>query len=120
MRPIFFICLLILVVGAYAAVKDFSSGPIKRVRFTKWGPGPNDKRVEHLEAEIHPKHLKTKRTNFPHSGSLNKAFLAVKGPGDERGHIIASQFSGPVKWYNLTPQHATLNRFSFFFLVPPA
>lgn len=68
-------------------------------------------RIAHLQAEIYPRHKTTnQRVDFPTSGEIEKYFKAIKADGDERGHLVGSQFSGPPKWYNLSPQNARVNR----------
>lgn len=83
--------------------------PIRVVQ-TSFGQG-NRERIDHLYAEIHPKHLsKNNSMNFPTSGSVEDWYKGIRAPGDERGHLVSSQFSGPPNWYNLSPQNARVNR----------
>lgn len=65
-------------------------------------------RVTHLRAEIRPEHVTRRRTSFP--SSMTPRFSQIRAPGDERGHLVASQFSGPPEWYNLSPQSRRVNR----------
>lgn len=107
----FCFCIFALGVSVNAVVHQFvqTNMPIKRVE-TSFGKG-NLERIDHLRAEIHPRHITTKqRVNFPTSGPIERKYQAVKEPGDERGHLVASQFSGPAEWYNLSPQNSRVNR----------
>lgn len=63
-------------------------------------------RVTQLKAEIRPEHIASGRTSFPSSAGAR--FNMAQG--DELGHIVGSQFSGPIEWYNLTPQSSFVNR----------
>lgn len=68
-------------------------------------------RVDGLNARIYPfHHLNSERVNFPTSGPIEARFRAMKTDKDERGHLVASQFSGPPEWYNLSPQSMRVNR----------
>lgn len=71
----------------------------------------NLERVTVLEAIIHPRHVTTnQRVDFKGS-DIERRFQQVKhDDSDERGHLLASQFSGPPEWYNLTPQNVRVNR----------
>ena len=50
-----------------------------------------------------------RRTNFSQSYD-NRMRKMQKKPGDEKGHILASQFGGPAQLFNLMPQYAGQNR----------
>lgn len=71
----------------------------------------NRQRIDHLYAEIYPRHVTTRqRVNFPRSGPVEELFRGISAQGDQRGHLVASQFSGPPRWYNLSPQNSRVNR----------
>lgn len=64
-------------------------------------------------AIINPQHLRRgrgSRVSFSSSGQIGRYFQAISARGDERGHIVASTFSGPPAWHNLSPQNARANR----------
>lgn len=110
MRSIF-ICMFVLGISVNAKVYRFNEKnmPIKVVETSK-GQGGQE-RIIHLNADIKPSHRRSNdRVNFPRSGKIEKYFKAIKADGDERGHLVASQFSGPPQWYNLSPQNARVNR----------
>lgn len=104
-------CLFILAAGVVGSeritIQDGS--PIHLVE-TSTGRGGN-LRINYLEAVIQVRHLRSGgRVNFPRSGLVEQHFKAIKAPGDERGHLVASQFSGPPTIYNISPQNARVNR----------
>lgn len=106
-----FLCIFVLCISVSANVYKFNDPhmPIVLVE-TSIGRG-NLERIAYLRADIYPRHKTTnQRVNFPTSGPIEKYFKAIKAPGDERGHLVASQFSGPPQWYNLSPQNARVNR----------
>lgn len=110
MRSICF-CVFALAISVSARTLRFNDNhmPIRLVE-TSMGAG-GEERIMSLHAEIRPHHVTTnQRVNFPTSGPLEKHFKKVKAPGDERGHLVASQFSGPPQWYNLSPQNSRVNR----------
>lgn len=80
--------------------------PIKRVEYSHGQGG--EKRVHKLYAEI--RSTTDQRTSFPTSGEIERWYQAIRADGDERGHLVASQFKGPIEWYNLSPQHKAVNR----------
>lgn len=83
--------------------------PIRKV-ITDEGEGGVE-RIKSLYAEIYPRHLTINgRVNFPTSGDIDVWFQKIKTEKDERGHLVASQFSGPPEWYNLSPQNPRVNR----------
>lgn len=83
--------------------------PIEEV-YTSYGLNDHE-RVTYIRAVIRPNHINTAgRNNFPRSGILNNYFQAGMAQGDERGHLVGSQFSGPAEWYNLSPQNMRVNR----------
>lgn len=104
------LCIFVLASIASAKVYEFDDpkNPIKRVETSIGRKGLE--RIDRVYAEIYPSHLSKKRTNFAKSGALGKKFKQISEPGDERGHLVGSQFSGPAKWYNLSPQSAQVNR----------
>lgn len=105
-----YICIFVAAVsvGAEELLFNERNMPIKRVVFS-FGQGPR-KRVDYVEAEIYPRHLTDqKRDDFP-GPALNEYFRGIRAPGDERGHLVGPQFSGPGQWYNLSPQNARVNR----------
>ena len=70
--------------------------PVTEFR-TSRGSGGHE-RVDSLTAIIYQKHLKPKedmRRTFPRTVAFEDRFGAIKAEGDERGHLVASQFSGP-------------------------
>lgn len=68
-------------------------------------------RITRVYAEIYPRHVTNNaRVNFPRSGDIERWYQTIRTPGDERGHLVASQFSGPPSWYNLSPQSPRVNR----------
>lgn len=90
--------------------------PIKLIR-TSYGHADNE-RIDYLRAVIRPHHITNRdRVNFPTSGYLNDYFIQIRNDGDERGHLVAAQFSGPAEWYNLSPQNARVNRESGFLAI---
>lgn len=79
-------------------------------------------RVDEIFAQIYPRHNlprayygRHERVNFSRSGDIEIRFQSIRAFGDERGHLVASQFSGPPRWYNLSPQNARVNRHEGFF-----
>lgn len=54
--------------------------------------------------------LSSTRTNF--SGDKWKKRMAEldRETDDERGHVVASAFGGPIESWNLVPQHKSVNR----------
>lgn len=108
------ICFCLVVLAIYsvnAQVKTFTdpNNPIKRVEYTV---GANNvKLVKKLHAEIRASHYKKNdRHSFTKSGEPERIFRATSAPGDERGHLVASMFSGPTEWYNLSAQSKRVNR----------
>lgn len=104
-------CLIVLAANVSALIHRFNSQdmPINKVE-TSFGKDHLE-RIDYLRAEIHPRHVTTnQRVNFPTSGALGQKFENIKEPGDERGHLVGSQFSGPPEWYNLSPQNSRVNR----------
>lgn len=104
------ICILVLAEGVKLERIDHPFGaksPITSV-VTDKGKG-GQLRVISLEAKITPDHLKTKM-HFPRTGKVQQHFLAVKSDGDERGHLLGAQFSGPPDILNLSPQSPVVNR----------
>lgn len=71
-------------------------------------------RVEFVSATITPLHYRrNERTNFPNSGNTSLTYMRENLNGlehDERGHTVASMFSGPPHFYNMFPQQRGLNR----------
>lgn len=105
------ICVLVLVASVNAAQYRFNAAnnPIKVVG-TSIGQGGRERLVS-LYAQIYPRHLtNNERVSFPRSGDIERYFRAISAPGDERGHLVASQFSGPPIWQNLSPQSPVVNR----------
>jgi len=77
---------------------------------TDLGPG-NFERVSSLRARIYPHHVRERdRVSFPRSGLTERRFNVMREGNDERGHVLASQFSGPPEWNNLVPQTPRVNR----------
>lgn len=110
MRSIW-LCVFVLAVDVRAEQHKFNdpSIPIHLVETNKGQGGIL--RVTYLEAVIKPQHLKSRaRVNFPRSGEVEKHFKAVRAQGDERGHLVGSQFSGPPTIFNLSPQSPRVNR----------
>lgn len=71
----------------------------------------NFKRVNRLKAVICPKHIRANgRVDFPRNQAFLARFEAMRHENDEKGHLVASQFSGPPTWYNLSPQTKEVNR----------
>ncbi|CAF1285358.1 unnamed protein product, partial [Didymodactylos carnosus] len=70
-------------------------------------------RVEFVHARIRPQHYRpNNRVNFG-GGNTSTEYMRQHMnalPGDERGHIVASVFSGPPQLYNMFPQHNSMNR----------
>lgn len=110
MRSIY---IVIVALGVCVSTKDYGfnqrDNPIRVVK-TSIGRGGHE-RIAYLYADIHPYHKSAKgRISFPTSGKVKKYFQAIKADGDVRGHLLAPRFSGPPKWYNLSPQNAQVNR----------
>lgn len=103
----YFLALTITAASAREFSVDEPNNPVKEVH-TGFGVF-NHEHVTYLRAVIRPNHLTNKnRVEFP--ASTNDYFVEAMAPGDQRGHVLAAQFSGPPKWYNLTPQNARVNR----------
>ena len=97
--------------NSYARELEFndSQHPIQKVK-TSFGQG-NRERIDELTAIIQYHHIRAnQRVSFPLSGELETKYQAIKADGDERGHLVASQFSGPPEWFNLSPQNQRVNR----------
>lgn len=75
--------------------------------WTNTGEGNLD-RVTRIVAIIRPGHLGRRRTNF--GNDFDDLFERISEDGDDRGHLVASQFGGPAVWYNLSPQSPKVNR----------
>ena len=71
-------------------------------------------RVELVVATITPLHYRrNNRVDFPNSGNTSTQYMRDNLnalPEDERGHVVASMFSGPPELYNMFPQHRGVNR----------
>lgn len=71
-------------------------------------------RVEYIIARYAPRHLNlNNRVNFPPSGNTSTEYMRSHLDGmttDERGHLVGNFGSGPPLWYNLVPQHRSVNR----------
>jgi len=71
-------------------------------------------RVELVAATITPLHYRrNNRVDFPDSGNTSTTYMRNNLNAfttDERGHVVASMFSGPPELYNMFPQHRGLNR----------
>ena len=71
-------------------------------------------RVELVAATITPLHYRrNNRVDFANSGNTSTQYMRDNLDGlttDERGHIVASMFSGPPQLYNMFPQHRGVNR----------
>lgn len=105
------ICLFALCLSASAKDYEFNQrdNPIKVV-MTSIGHDGHE-RIVYLYADIYPFHKSNKgQMDFNTTGEVEKYFQAIKADGDVRGHLVASQFSGPPKWFNLSPQNARVNR----------
>lgn len=77
---------------------------------TSFGVGHRT-RINCLEAIVHVRHLTEKeKVNFQTSGPLPRHYRGIQAPGDGRGQLVGAQFSGPPKWFNLTPQYVRVNR----------
>lgn len=65
-----------------------------------------------VNAVILKRHFRSNgRTDFgTHSWVKTQMIAMAAAADDEKGHFIGSQFSGPIAWYNLTPQHKGMNR----------
>lgn len=110
MKLICFCVLAITVSGVYCdETFEDASHPVRSIKTSR---GVNNfERVDRLVAKIYPfHHLNADRVDFPKTVEINTRFDAMKVAGDERGHLVASQFSGPPKWYNLSPQSMRVNR----------
>lgn len=104
------LCTFVLAVSVSTKRVTIHDGSPIHVVETSAGQGGN-LRVNYLEAVIQPRHLRSNgRVNFPRSGPVESHFRAISAPGDERGHLVASQFSGPPSIFNLSPQNARVNR----------
>lgn len=84
-----------------------------------WADGSSDNldinapsSVKCVIARIVPGHIVPAggRRDFRRDRATNTLFQRISVGDDERGHIVASQFSGPPEWYNLTPQSPKINR----------
>ena len=86
-------------------VRTLTRGPFWARRYTE--------RVELVAATISPLHYRANnRVDFPSSGNTSSQYMRDNLDGlaeDERGHIVASMFSGPPELYNLFPQHRGVN-----------
>lgn len=106
------LCLFaLLIAAANTRILEFNeySMPITKVESSI--AVHNNERVDYIEATILPRHIsKQSRIDFPTGGPLDEKFLLTRHPGDERGGLIGSQFSGPPEWYNLSPYNARANR----------
>ena len=71
-------------------------------------------RVELVAATITPLHYRANnRVDFPNSGNTSTQYMRDNLdalPEDERGHVVASMFTGPPVLYNMFPQHRSVNR----------
>ena len=87
-------------------VRTLTRGPIWNRRYTE--------RVELVAATITPLHYqRNNRVDFPSSGNTSTQYMRDNLDGlaeDERGHVVASMFSGPPELYNMFPQHRGVNR----------
>lgn len=65
-----------------------------------------------VNAVIRKRHFRANvRTNFGSHYWVTTQMEAMNAASDdEKGHFIGSQFSGPIAWYNLNPQHKDINR----------
>lgn len=109
MQFLYMIAIIVAAASARQITFNEFNMPIRLVE-TSYGQGDHE-RVTYLRAVIQPHHVNNgDRINFPHSGYLNDYFVHASAPGDERGHLVGSQFSGPAEWYNLSPQNARVNR----------
>lgn len=105
------ICLFALGVSVNAKDYEFNQkdNPMQVVK-TSIGRGGHE-RIVYVYADIFPHHKSAKQQmDFPTSGEVEQYFQAIKADGDERGHLVGSQFSGQPKWYNLSPQNVRVNR----------
>lgn len=102
-----FVCLFALIISASAVrINSYTNPIIQYVTSTTRDGLP---RVDHLEADIYPRHLGQKREDFSTNGRLQTRWLQMKQDNDERGHLVAAQFGGPAEWYNMAPQHKRVN-----------
>ena len=87
---------------------------VRRIRRGSFSSPTYMERVELVAATINPLHYRpNNRIDFPNSGNTSTQYMrdnldAI--PGDERGHVVASMFSGPPQPYNMFPQHRGVNR----------
>lgn len=104
-----FFALVISVANARQFYENDPNNPIREIH-TTYGQADHE-RVTYIRAVITPHHINNgDRINFPTTGHLGTYYQEAMAPGDERGHLVASQFSGPAVWYNLSPQNARVNR----------
>lgn len=61
-----------------------------------------------VRGELHV--LSTVRTDFKGDRWNRRMTELDRVPDDERGHVVASVFGGPVAEWNLVPQHRSINR----------
>jgi len=69
--------------------------------------------VRSIDALILARHFRRgpgSRVNFPSSLTRSREYQRAKLPGDEAGHLVGSQFSGPPTAWNLSPQNRAVNR----------
>lgn len=97
---------LIYVVGTISYTFNDENNPVQNFQ-TSYG-WSGIERVDNIFAVIKPRHLTKRAKNFP--SKLNERFNNIKFSGDEKGHLIGPQFSGPDEWYNLSPQNIRVNR----------
>ena len=89
-----------------SVVRTLTRGSFFNRRYTE--------RVELVAATITPLHYRRNdRVDFLQSGNTSTPYMrenldAVQG--DERGHVVASMFSGPPQLHNMFPQHRGVNR----------
>jgi hypothetical protein len=90
--------------------------PVERIyKFHPISP-PDVWLVLGVEAVIGFEHLTKNRTSFSDQWNNRMRYLNARGynnpinfPKDHKGHLVASQFNGPIDWYNLVPQSPLLN-----------
>lgn len=100
------LCLVVIAACVSAVVVNEPGNPI--TSYTTSTGRNGIERVTHLEAVIRTDHVGVSRRSF--GTDINHAFALSSNPGDERGHLLGSQFSGPPVLYNLGAQTRQVNR----------
>lgn len=115
MKSVWFVLFALAVIVNAQEIRNINEpgNPIRSIEVSRVPVAtiPNFERVNRLKAVICPTHIRANgRVDFPRDNAFLARFEAMRHEEDEEGHLVASQFSGPPTWYNLSPQTKELNR----------